>query len=137
MICVYAPHLVEENLTRIWEDPFLAPALHVVASWSPQHALYCAFKITFALFCIVTLAFSVDGLPRKIVVGAFAIALLAESHHATRFLISHHYNSGLVTSLPMPLVGVFVLFRIFSRKEILSCSTTSSSPWASDASRSV
>ncbi len=138
VICVYAPHLVEEYFTHIWDDPMLAPALGIVAGWSPQHALYCAFQITFALCCIATLAFSVAGRPRSVVMGVFAVALLAESHHAIRFLISHHYNSGLVTSLPMPFVGAFIAIVIFkSQKEKRACSTKSFSRWASDESPSA
>ena len=137
VICVYAPHLLEEHFTRIWEDPLMAASLLPCADWSPQHALYCSFQITFALLCTMTLAFSFDGRPRNVVMAAFAVALLAESHHAIRFLISHHYNSGLVTSLPMPLVGALIAFTFFRTKEKRSCSTTSFSRWESDESRSA
>jgi hypothetical protein len=135
-ICVYAPHLLEEYLTRMWDDPLLAPALHLFAGWSVDHAVYCMFQVMFALLCITVLAFSYAGRPRNLVMTAFAVALLAESHHAIRFLISHQYNSGLVTSFAMPIVGALIFRKLFT-KEKISCSSTSSSPWASGASRSV
>jgi hypothetical protein len=137
VICVYAPHLLEEYFTQIWHDPFLAPALDTVANWSPQHAAYFVFQIMLVLLLVATLLFSLGKNSRHAVMLIFAVALLAESHHAIRFLISHHYNSGVVTSLPMPFVGAFVILQIFSRKENRSCSTTSFSQWESDESRSA
>lgn len=128
--------MVEEYVTRIWDDPFLAPALHVFSSWSTSHAVYFTFQIIFALLCTTGLAASYAGTPRKLVMAAFGVALLAESHHAIRFSISHQYNSGLVTSFAMPVVGVLIFKKIF-QKEKIECSTTSSSPWASGESSSA
>jgi len=137
VICVYAPHLLEEYFTQMWTDPMIAFALTPLANWSPQHAAYFVFQIMLALLLVTTLLFSLGKNSRNAVMLVFAVALLAESHHAVRFLISHHYNSGLVTSLPMPIVGALVAFAIFRPQEKRSCSTTSFSRWVSDESPSV
>ena len=103
---------------------------------SPRHASYATFQIMMMVSLTMTLLFSLGGNFQKVVMTVLAFSLLAESHHAIRFLISHHTNSGLVTSFAMPVVGILI-FRKLITKEKIACSTTSSSPWASGESSSV
>jgi len=135
-ICVYAPHLLEEYFTEMWRDPLLAPVLDGLTQWTPQHAAYFVFQVMLALLLTTTLLFGLGGKPQKAVLLVLGVSLLAESHHAIRFVVSHSYNSGLVSSLPMPIVGASIVLAIF-RKEKPSCSTTSFSRWASGESRSA
>jgi hypothetical protein len=135
-ICVYAPHLLEEHLTHMADDPLIVFAVSAFQNGSARDAGYLVFQIMMMVSLTMTLLFSLGGAPRNIVMGALAFSLLAESHHLIRFLISPHYNSGLLTALPMPVVGILI-FRSLFQKEKTSCSTTSSSPWASGESPSV
>lgn len=135
-ICSYAPHLLEEHITRMADDPLIVFALSTLDHDSPRHAAYAVFQIMTMASLTMTLAFSLGGAPQKIVMAVLALSLLAESHHLIRFLISPHYNSGLFTAFPMPIVGILI-FRNLLTKEKIQCSTTSSSPWASGESRSV
>ncbi|MEO7111791.1 MAG: hypothetical protein ABI183_15220 [Polyangiaceae bacterium] len=135
-ICVYAPHLLEEHVTHMADDPLIVFALSTLENVPARHASYAVFQIMMMLALTMTLLFSLGGAPRKIVMGLLAFSLLAESHHLVRFLISPHYNSGLLTALPMPVVGILIFQKLFA-KEKHQCSTTSSSPWASGESRSA
>ncbi len=135
-ICVYAPHLLEEHFTRMADDPLIVSAFAAFENESARQASYAVFQIMLMVTLLSTLLFSLGGAPQKIVMSVLAFSLFAESHHAIRFLISHQYNSGLVTSFAMPIVGALIFRKLFT-KEKISCSTTSSSSWASGASRSV
>jgi hypothetical protein len=136
-LVVYAPHLVEEQLTRIDDEPWMARALRPFAASSPTHAAYSVFQVMLVVGLAMTLAFSLGGPARRLVMLILGLSLVGESHHAIRFFASHHYNSGLVTSLPMPLVGALILVALVQSKERKACSTTSSSPWESDGSPSA
>ncbi|MGH7285023.1 MAG: HXXEE domain-containing protein [Polyangiaceae bacterium] len=137
-ICVYVPHLAEEYFTRMYDDPIVAFALAPVESWSPRHAAYLVFQIMLVLSLAMTLAFAAGRPSQNLVMLVLAFSLVCESHHAVRWILSHHYNSGLVTSFPMPLYGLFIASNVFrKKKESPSCSTTSFSPWASDESSSA
>jgi hypothetical protein len=148
-LCVYAPHLVEEHLTRIDDEPWMARALGVFAGASPEHAAYVVFQVMLVVALAMTVAWSLGGRARRAVMFALGVALLAEAHHLVRFLASLRYNSGLLTALPMPLVGAAILSSLSSSitvrrirfrgpsKEPRSCSTTSSSRWGSDESSSA
>ena len=61
----------------------------------------------------MTVLFSLGGRGRDAVMITIAVALLSESHHVLRWLLSHEYNSGLLTSLPMPLLGAYILRSVF------------------------
>ena len=111
---VYAPHMIEESLTRMYDDPLIAAAYAPLSQLSARHAAYLVFQIMFAALFGSTLLFSLGGRPQRAVMGAIAVALLAESHHVIRALGTLHYNPGLVTSLPMPVVGALVLRKVFS-----------------------
>jgi hypothetical protein len=138
-LSVYAPHLLEEHLTRIDDEPWMASALRIFNASSPPHAAYLVFQIMLALALAMTLAFSLGGRPQRAVMGILGFSLLCESHHLLRFVGSHQYNSGLATAFPMPLVGALIVIALFQskEKEKEKCSTTSSSPWGSGASSSV
>ena len=136
-LLVYAPHLLEEHFTGIDDEPWMAFALGPFAGLSPSHAAYLVFQVMLALALAMTFAFSLGGKPQRAVMSALGISLVAESHHLVRLVISHHYNSGLVTSLPMPLVGALIFIALFQSKEQKPCSTTSSSPWESGESSSA
>ena len=136
-ICVYVPHLAEEYFTRMYDDPIIAYALAPLADWSPRHAAYLVFQIMLVLALAMTLAFAAGKLSRNFTMLALAFSLACESHHAVRWLLSGHYNSGLVTSFPMPVLGGAIAFILFRKRKISECSTTSFSPWASDESSSA
>jgi hypothetical protein len=135
-ICVYAPHLLEEHFTRMADDPLIVFAFSHFQNENARHASYAIFQIMLLVTLLSTLLFSLGGRPQKFVMAVLAFSLLAESHHVVRFLISHHYNSGLVSSFAMPVVGILI-FRKLLTKEKIPCSTTSSSPWASGESSSA
>jgi hypothetical protein len=135
-IYVYAPHLFEEHFTGMADDPLIVFAFSHFQNENARHASYAVFQIMMMVTLVSTLLFSLGGAPKKFVMAVLAFSLLAESHHVVRFLISHHYNSGLLTALPMPVVGILI-FRNLLTKEKTPCSTTSSSPWASGESRSA
>jgi len=136
-IVVYLPHLLEEHLTHMADDPLIVFGLAPIADWPARAAAYLVFQVMLALSLVMTLAFAAGGWAQKAVLASLGLALVAESHHLVRFAITHRYASGLYTAWPMPFVGAFVLFTVFARKEHPSCSTTSSSPWASEESSSV
>ncbi len=136
-ICVYVPHLAEEYFTRMYDDPIVAFALAPFADWSVRHAAYAMFQVMLVLSLAMTLAFAAGRSSRNAVMLVLAFSLTCESHHVVRWLLSHHYNSGLVTSFPMPVLGLFIASTLFRKRRIPQCSTTSFSRWASDESSSV
>ena len=105
----YLPHLAEEALTGMHDDPILAAALSPFAALSPRHAVYLMFQAMLAVTLGTTFLFARGGGARLAVMATLGAALVAEGHHALRALAALRYNSGLVTSLPMPLLGVYVL----------------------------
>jgi hypothetical protein len=105
---VYAPHLVEESLTRMYDDRLIVAAFQPLSGLSARHATYLVFQIMLAVALGMTLLYTLGGRARLAVMGSLALALLAESHHAIRALGSLHYDSGLVTSLPMPVAGALL-----------------------------
>jgi hypothetical protein len=113
-LAAYAPHLLEEALTRMHDDPLIVAAFEPLSHLSPRHATYLVFQIMFTLLLSATLVFSLGGRPQRVLMALIAFAMLSEAHHVIRALASFQYNSGLVTSLPMPVVGALVLRRVFS-----------------------
>jgi hypothetical protein len=112
-------HLTDEALTGMHDDPIIAAAYAPLAPLGPRHAAYLVFQITFALAVIAALS------PPRLVHFVLGLALVAEGHHVIRAICTHHVNSGLFTSFPLPILGALV------------CFITSSSPWASAASSSA
>lgn len=111
-IALYVPHLAEEALTHMHDDPLIVTALAPLAELSARHASYLVFQVMLALTLATTLMFSLGGRARLAVMTVLGLALLAEGHHVLRALATLHYDSGLVTSLPMPLFGAYLLRHI-------------------------
>jgi len=120
-------HLLEEALTGMHDDPIIVAAYAPFAPLGARHAAYLIFQVTFALGLLACALVALGA--RRIVAFAFGLVLLAESHHVLRAIYTHSANSGLVTSLALPVLGALLLGK-------LACSTTSSSPWESVASSS-
>jgi hypothetical protein len=116
ILAVYAPHLLEEAVTRMYDDPLIVAAFGPLSRLSPRHSTYLTFQIMLALSLGMTLLFSLDGWPRRIVLAGLAVALLCESHHLIRAVWTLNYNPGLATALPMPIVGAVVLRRAFAER---------------------
>lgn len=108
-LAAYAPHLVEEHLTGMWDDAVIATAFRPFAELPSRQAAYLLFQITLGLALLMTWAAMAGGRWQRAVLAGLGAAMLCESHHVVRALATHHYNSGLVTSLPMPVVGAIVL----------------------------
>jgi hypothetical protein len=106
---LYLPHLAEEAMTGMHDDPIIALALAPLLTLAPRHAVYLMFQGMLLVTLTTTLMFARGGLTRLFVVGAVGLALLGESHHLCRALFTLRYNPGLVTSLPMPLFGAHLL----------------------------
>ena len=118
-LLVYAPHLVEEHVTRMCDDPILVRALGGLASMPARQAAYLVFQVMLAVALGMTYLFSRGGRSRDAVMIALGVALLAESHHLARWLVTREYNPGLLTALPMPFAGAWVLRAVFSRSPAL------------------
>jgi hypothetical protein len=114
VLAVYAPHLVEEALTGMHDDPIIVAAFTPFASLSARHAAYLVFQLMLALSLGVALLTSLGGPSHVVLRAGLAVALVAESHHILRALVAHTYNSGLITSLPMPVVGALLARRVLS-----------------------
>jgi len=114
-IVVYAPHLLEEHLTGMWNDPLIVQAFAPLAALPARESAYLLFQVMLGLALLMTYAFSRGDMGRRIVLAPLAIALLCESHHLVRALTTHSYNSGLATALPMPLLGGWMLWRLAVR----------------------
>ncbi len=109
---LYAPHLAEEALTRMHDDPIIVAALAPLLTLEPRHAVYLMFQAMLLVTLGTTLLFARGGRARLLVLGALGLGLVAESHHVIRALVTLRYDSGLVTSLPMPLFGAIVLHTV-------------------------
>ncbi|RYE92283.1 MAG: HXXEE domain-containing protein [Myxococcales bacterium] len=112
---LYVPHLLEEALTGMHDDPLIVSAYGALAGLDPRHAAYLVFQLTFAAALGLAVAYTRGGLARRAALAALALALIAEAHHLVRALVWVKYNPGLVTSLPMPLLGALVLWRVLVR----------------------
>lgn len=115
-LLVYAPHLLEEHLTGMWNDTLIVAAFEPLSSMPARQSAYLLFQAMLALALGMTLLVSLGGKWRDFVVVGLAAALVAESHHVVRAIATHEYNSGLATSLPMPVVGALILWRLFRRR---------------------
>jgi len=111
---VYVPHLIDEALTGMHDDPLIVAAYTPLARLEPRHASYLVFQIMLSVALAMTFAWSRGRNAQRVVIALLGLALLAESHHVIRALVTLSYDSGLVTSLPMPFVGVLVLTRVLA-----------------------
>jgi hypothetical protein len=105
----YLPHLLEEAITGMHDDTLIVAAYDLVAPLGPRHAAYLVFQVTFALGLVMTVLLDRGVRGRVLVLGGLGIALLAETHHVVRAIVMHAYNSGLVTALPLPWIGLRLL----------------------------
>ena len=105
---LYVPHLIEEAMTGMHDDPLIVAAWAPLSNLSPRHAAYLVFQVTFALALGATYLVLGGRNGRLIVLSILAFALLAEAHHVVRALLSLRYNSGLFTSLPLPVAGALL-----------------------------
>ncbi len=114
VLVVYAPHLLEEHFTGMYNDPLIVRAFAPLAAMPPREAFYLVFQVMLGLALMMTYAFSRGEAGRRIVLAPLGMALLVESHHLVRAVVTHSYNSGLATALPLPVVGACVLWRTLS-----------------------
>jgi len=108
-LLVYLPHLVEEALTRMYDDPLMVFALGPLATLSPRQAGYLVFQAMLLVTVATAYLVSLGGRWRTGVLLVLGLALVGEAHHLVRAAVTLHYNSGLATALPMPIVGYFIL----------------------------
>ncbi len=108
VVAVYVPHLFEEAITRMYDDPVIVAAYALLAGLSPRHAAYLVFQLTLVLALAMALLVSMRGRSGRVVLAGLALALVGESHHLVRAIVTHAYNPGLVTALPMLLVGLLL-----------------------------
>ena len=119
VLAVYVPHVLEEALTGMHDDPLIVAALAPLESLTARHSAYLVFQIMLLASLGLTLLFSLGDRARRLVLLGLGVALAMESHHALRALFTHAYNPGLLTSLPMPVVGFLVMRRLFSSSKPL------------------
>jgi hypothetical protein len=123
-LALYLPHLLDEALTGMHDDPLIVAAYARLAHLGARHAAYLVFQVTLALGLGATFLFARGGRARLTVMGVLGLALLAEAHHAVRALSTLSYDSGLCTSLPLPFLGALVVHRVIAARRIIACSTT-------------
>jgi hypothetical protein len=111
-LALYVPHLTEEAMTRMHDDPLIVSAFGPLSGLSARHAAYLVFQIMLAVALGMTLLFSLGGRSRLAVMAGLGVAMILEGHHALQAIRSFAYNPGLVTSLPMPFAGAIVLARL-------------------------
>lgn len=108
-LAVYVPHLLEEHLAGMADDPLIVAAFRPFESLPGRTAGYAIFQLTLVLGIAMTALAALGNRARALVVGGLGLALLAESHHLVRALAALEWNPGLATSAPMPVVGFFLL----------------------------
>jgi uncharacterized protein with HXXEE motif len=113
---LYVPHLLEEAFTKMYDDPLIVFALRPLSGFSPGHAAYLVFQLMMAASLAMTYLYGLGGRFRDAVMVVLSVALLCESHHVLRSLASHQYNPGLLTSLPMPVLGAFIMRAVFDSR---------------------
>jgi hypothetical protein len=111
-IALYVPHLAEEAMTGMHDDPIIATSLAPLTELSPRHAAYLVFQIMIVVALATTLAFARGGHWRLVVMFVVGTSLLAEVHHLIRGTFTLHYNPGLLTAFPLPVLGAYVLHHI-------------------------
>ncbi len=124
VVLLYLPHLFEEALTGMHDDAPIAAAYAVFASLGPRHAAYLVFQVTFAL-ALAAMALAAWGeRSQRLLLGVLAIALVGEGHHLVRAISTLSYNPGLVTALPLPFAGAWLLRDLVSPRKVPACSPT-------------
>jgi hypothetical protein len=118
-LVAYTPHLMEEALTGMWRDPILAPALAPLSRLAPQQSAYLVFQAMVFFSLAMTHLASLGGRYRRAVELGLSFSMLAESHHFIRAVVTHSGNSGLVTSIPIPIVGLLVLHSVLVRPKAI------------------
>lgn len=113
---LHALHLFEEAFTRMHEDPIIVAAYAPLAPLGARHAAYLVFQLAFASGLIATLLAASGPRPRLVLAFAFALILIGEAHHLLRALSTHHYLSGLLTSLPLPFLGVLLAGHVLIKR---------------------
>jgi hypothetical protein len=113
---LYLPHLLEEGFTRMYDDPLIVFALRPLSSFSPRQAAYLVFQLMLGTSLAMTYLYGLGGRSRDAVMVVLSLTLLCESHHVLRWLASQQYNPGLLTSLPMPVLGAFILKAVFDSR---------------------
>ncbi len=114
-LAVYLPHLAEEAVTGMADDPVVAAAFAPLAGLPARRGAYLVFQGTLALALVLAWLVAREGTGRTLAMSALAVALVAESHHLGRALWSRAYVPGLWTSLPMPGVGVLLARALWRR----------------------
>jgi Protein of unknown function with HXXEE motif len=109
----YLPHLVEEHFTKMYDDPILVSLFLPLASLPARQSAYLVFQAMLTVALAMTYLFSLGGRAQEAVMVGLAVGLVAESHHVVRWMLSHSYNSGLLTSFPMPVLGLLILRVVF------------------------
>lgn len=109
-LLVYAPHLLEEHLEGMHDDPMIVWAFDaLMGDLSARAASYATFQAMMLAGLTTTWLFARGGPTQRAVLMGIALGLLAEAHHAVRALASFELNAGLLTSLPMPILGAVML----------------------------
>jgi len=110
----FLAHLTDEALFGMHDDPLIATAYAWLAPLGARHAAYLVFQITVAIGLGASLLVAAGGWGRRAVLFGFGLALLAEAHHPLRALLNGAGNAGLLTSLPLPILGALLLRRALS-----------------------
>jgi hypothetical protein len=114
-LLVYVPHMIEEYATGMYDDPLVVLAFTPLAHLAPRQATYLVFQVMMGVALGMSYLVSRGGRGRDLVIGGLALALIGEGHHVLRFAASQGYNPGLVTSLPMPVLGGLLLRALAGR----------------------
>jgi hypothetical protein len=115
-LLAYAPHLLEEHLTGMHDDPLIVLAFdHAMAGLPAREAAYLVFQLMMIVMLTAAYLVGLGGRWRDAVMTVLALSLLAESHHLVRALTTLEYNAGALTSLPMPVLGAAILWTLLRR----------------------
>ena len=114
---LYLAHMLEEAFTGMHDDAPIVNAYALLAPLGERHAAYAVFQLTFAIMLgAVTLAARGER-GKRAVLGALALALVAEGHHLVRAVLTASYNPGLLTALLLPFAGAGVLRALAASRE--------------------
>jgi hypothetical protein len=108
---LHLAHLAEEGLRGMHDDPIIVAAYAWLSPLGARHAAYLVFQLAFGLGLVATVCVARGGRALRVVIGLFGLALVAEVHHPVRALLAGASNAGLLTSLPLPIVGALLLSR--------------------------
>lgn len=124
-LAVYAPHLLEEHVADMANDPIIlavtSPFMHVPVG----EAMYATFQATLIFSLVMLALYAVGGWARMLVLAGLGVALLAEAHHLVRAALTLSWNAGLFTAAPMPLLGA-ALLSVVARRAVAERSVPAS-----------